>query len=324
MILMRLPGPKRLILPCVAIALLALCGCQGLNKNSQSETNATQGAVSSNPTSLSLGSVAVGGSASSYETLTNNGGTAVTISQANLAGSGFSIGGLNLPVALSPSQSVTFTTTFAPTSSGSASGTLTIVSNASDSNLNIALSGTGTTTPQLSLSQTSMSFGTVADGSSSGLNASLTATGASVTVNSATMSNAAFVLSGITLPVTIPAGQSVSFTVIFIPSVAGSATGNLTFASTASNSATVQSLSGSGQPWVGLSWNATSGAVSYNVYRKPSSAQNYTQIASANAATSYIDSTVAAGDTYDYVVTAVSAEDQESADSNMAQAVVPN
>ena len=307
-----------------AVATLSLCGCQGLNRSAQSNTEAAPGTVSSNPTSLSLGSVAVGGSASAYETLTNNGGTAVTISQASLSGSAFSIGGLSLPTTLNPNESVTFTTTFAPTSSGSASGTLSIVSNASDSNLNIALTGTGTTTPQLSLSENSLSFGTVADGTSSGLNASLTATGASVTVSSATLSNSEFALSGITLPVTIPAGQSVSFTVTFTPSAPGSASSSLTFTSTASNSHAIQTLSGTGQPWVGLSWGAASGAVSYNVYRKLSTGQSYTQIASANAGTSYLDSTVAAGDTYDYVVTAVNAEDQESGDSNMAQAVVPN
>jgi fibronectin type 3 domain-containing protein len=124
--------------------------------------------------------------------------------------------------------------------------------------------------------------------------------------------------------VTIGAGQSVSFTVTFTPSTPGSASGSLTFTSNASSSPTVQSLSGTGQPWVGLSWNASSGAVSYNIYRKLSTATSYTQIASGNTTASYTDNTVTAGDTYDYMVTAVNAEDQESGDSNMAQAVVPN
>jgi len=282
-----------------------------------------QGALSSNPSSLSLGSVAVGSSTSLSETLTNSGGTSVTISQANVSGSGFSISGLTLPTTLSPNQSVTFSATFAPTSSGSASGSLTVVSNGSNTNLSIGLSGTGTATTQLSLSPTSLSFGMISDGSSSSLSASLSATGSSVTVSSATSSNGEFVLSGITLPVTIPAGQSVPFTVTFTPNTAGSATGSLIFTSNASSSSTVQSLSGTGQPWVGLSWQASSGAISYNIYRKLSTDQNYTQINSGGSATTYNDNTVTAGATYNYVVTAVNSENQESSYSTVAQAAIP-
>jgi hypothetical protein len=289
-----------------------------------SATGASQGTLSSNPSSLALGSVAVGNNASLSETVTNTGGSSVTISQANVSGAGFAISGLALPTTLSPNQSVTFATTFAPTSSGSTSGTLTIVSNASNSNLSIALSGTGTAIAQLSLSQTSLSFGAIADGSSSSLSANLSATGASVTVSSVTSSSSEFALSGITLPVTIPAGQSVSFTVIFTPNTPGSASGTLMFTSSASNSPAVQSLSGSGQPWVGISWSPSSGAVRYNVYRKLSTDQNYTQISNGDTATAYTDNNVTTGAAYDYVVTAVNAEDQESGHSTMAQAVVPN
>jgi len=288
-----------------------------------SGTGVAQGVLSPNPSTLSLGSVAVGGSASLSETLTNTGGTSITISQANVSGSGFLISGLSLPTTLSPNQSVTFSATFTPTSSGAASGTLSIVSNGSNSNLSIGLSGTGTATAQLSLSQTVLSFGTISDGSSSSLSASLSATGAAVTVLSATSSNGEFVLSGITLPVTIPAGQSVPFTLTFTPNTAGSASGSLTFMSNASNSSVVESLSGTGQPWVGLSWQASSGAVSYNVYRKLSTDQNYTQINSGDNATTYSDNSVMAGTTYDYVVTAVNSENQESSYSTMAQAAIP-
>jgi Abnormal spindle-like microcephaly-assoc'd, ASPM-SPD-2-Hydin len=256
--------------------------------------------------------------------LTNSGGSSVTISTANVSGTGFSISGLNLPMILTPNQSVTFTTTFAPTTSGAGSGTLTIASNASNPSLSIGLSGTGTATAQLSLSQPSLSFGTIADGSNSSLSANLTAAGSSVTVSSATSNNSAFVLSGISLPVTIPAGQSVSFTVTFTPGGPGSASGSLTFTSNASGSPTVQSLTGTGQPWVGLAWQPTSGAASYNVYRKLTTDQNYTQIDNGDSATSYTDNNVTAGTTYDYVVTAVNSENQESSYSNMAQAAVPN
>jgi hypothetical protein len=101
-----------------------------------------------NPLSETFGNVQVGSSANLYETLTNSGGLTITISQADLTGAGFSISGLTLPLALTANQSVTFTATFTPTGAGAASGSLSVVSNASNSPLNIALSGTGTATVQ--------------------------------------------------------------------------------------------------------------------------------------------------------------------------------
>ena len=292
-----------------------------------SGTGVAQGTLGANPASLSFGSVQVGNSTNLSETLTNSGGSAITITAANLSSAAYSISGLTLPTTLNPSQSVTFTATFTPSAADSASGTLSIVSNASNPNLTIGFSGVGTASGQLSVSPASLSFGTVSVGSNSSLSGSLTATGAAVTVSSATIGGSEFALSGISLPVTIPAGTSASFTVTFAPSASGSASANLTFASNVSNSPTVQSLSGNGQTVshsVGLSWGPSTGAVSYNVYRKLSSNSSYTQINSGDATTSYTDTSVTAGDTYDYVITAVNAEDQESGYSNMAQAVIPN
>ena len=167
-----------------------------------SGTGVTQGALTANPTSLAFGSVQVGNSTSLSETLKNTGGSSVTISQVSSSAAAFSISGLNLPLTLTTNQSVTFTATFAPTSAGAASGNLSVASNASNSPLNIALSGTGTAAGTLAVSPTSLSFGNVTVGSSAALGGSLKATGASVTVSSASLNNSEFVLSGISLPAT--------------------------------------------------------------------------------------------------------------------------
>jgi hypothetical protein len=293
-----------------------------------SGTGVTPGTLSANPTSLAFGSVQVGNSTNLSETVTNTGGSSVTISQANISGTGFSISGLTLPTTLTPNQRVTFTATFAPTASGSSSGTLSIVSTASNSPLNIALSGTGTSQGQLSVLPTTLSFGTVTVGASASLNGSLTATGSSVTVSSASSSSGEFVLSGITLPATIAAGQSAPFTVTFTPNASGASSATLTFTSTASNSPTTEALTGTGQAaaqhYVDLTWNASTGAVTYNVYRMLSSGSSYTQIDSGDATTAYQDNNVTAGQTYDYVVTAVNSEGQESSYSNMVQVTIPS
>ncbi len=293
-----------------------------------SGTGVTPGTLSPNPSSLAFGSVQMGSNSSLSETLTNTGGSAVTISQVSSTAAAFSISGLNLPVTLTGNQSVTFTATFTPTGAGAASGNLSVTSNASNSPLNIALSGTGTAAGQLAVSPTSLSFGNVVVGSNAALNGSLIASGASVTVTSASLNNGEFALSGISLPTTIAAGQSSPFTVTFTPSASGASSASLTFSSSASNSPAVQTLTGTGtaptQHTVDLTWNASSGAVGYNIYRGTVSGGPYTMINSAlDSPTAYTDSTVVSGQTYYYVATAVDGNSDESGYSNQAQAVIP-
>ncbi len=293
-----------------------------------SGTGVTPGALGANPTSLAFGSVQVGDNANLSETLTNTGESSLRLTQANLSAAVFSVSGLSLPLTLTAGQSVTFTATFKPTSTGAASGSLSVVSNASNSPLNIALSGTGTAAGQLAVSPTNLSFGNVTVGSSSALGGSLTASGKAVKVSSASLNNSEFVLSGISLPVTIPAGQSSSFTVTFTPQASGATSASLSFSSNASNSPTVQTMTGTGTAASGhtvdLTWDASADAVSYNIYRGTVSGGPYTMInTSPDSTTAYTDSTVVSGQTYYYVATAVNSKSEESGYSNQATAVIP-
>jgi hypothetical protein len=297
---------------------------------SMSGTGMTSGQLASNPVSLNFGSVQVGNGQTISETVSNSGGVAVNISQASVSGAGFSVSGLTPPLSLTPGQSITFNATFSPQSAGSASGNITLGSNASNPTLTISLAGNGTAAGQLSVSPTSFNFGNVVVGASASTSASLGASTASVTVTSITLSNSEFAVSGISFPLTIPAGQSVPFTATFAPQASGTTSASASFASNAANSPTVVSLGGAGTPppqySVGLSWTAsTSQNVSgYNIYRSTASGGPYTQINSAlNPATSYTDGSVTAGQTYYYVTTAVNSSDQESSYSNQVTAVIP-
>src|SRR2546430_16061755 len=91
------------------------------------------------------------------------------------------------------------------------------------------------TAGQLSVTPSSFSFGTVLVGNSKSLNGMLSATNSDVTVSSASWNGQGFALSAISFPATVPAGQSLSFTVTFTPQVPGSSTGSLDFVSNASN-----------------------------------------------------------------------------------------
>jgi fibronectin type 3 domain-containing protein len=105
--------------------------------------------------------------------------------------------------------------------------------------------------------------------------------------------------------------------------------GTVTVTSNATNSPISISLSGTGTQAVAhsatLTWTAsTSSVVGYNVYRSTISGGPYTLITgSPVAGTTFTDTSVQAGVTYFYVVTAVDASGNESAFSNEALATVP-
>jgi Abnormal spindle-like microcephaly-assoc'd, ASPM-SPD-2-Hydin len=195
--------------------------------------------------------------------------------------------------------------------------------------VSIPLSGTGTASGQLTLSPTSIAFGNVTVGSNSTTTGSLGASGASVTVTSAASSNSEFALTGISLPTTIAAGKSVAYSVTFTPQSSGTASGTLSFASSASKPPVAEALTGTGvspqQYTVSLSWDASPSQVAgYNIYRGTTSGGPYTKINSTlDSVTTYTDSTVSASQTYYYVTTAVNSSGQQSAYSNQVQVVVP-
>jgi Abnormal spindle-like microcephaly-assoc'd, ASPM-SPD-2-Hydin len=310
----------------IAAGLPLLIGCQGL-ASSGSKAGAALAASSS---SLSFGSVQKGKSSSLTESLTNAGGAAVAISEANVSGTGFSVIGLSLPITLSPNHSVTFTLTFAPSAPGSASGTLAVVSTADNSPLDIGLSGTGMAQGQLSVSPASLNFGNVVVGTNSSLNGTLTAAGSPVTISAASLDSGEFALSGISLPATLGAGQTTSFTVTFKPAAAGTASAALSFSSDAANSPAAQALTGNGtgvsQHSVDLTWDVSTGpdAVGYNIYRGGVSGGPYARVNSVlDSSTAYTDSTVASGRTYYYVTTAVDGSGVESGYSSQVRAVIP-
>ncbi len=227
-----------------------------------------------------------------------------------------------MPVTLASGQSITLSVSFSPQAAGANAGSVFV----SGDGLDIPLSGTGTTVGQLSVTPGSLGFGNVDVGTSTTQPSTMTASGGSVTVSSANSSNSQFSISGVSLPVTINAGQTVSFDVVFAPTKTGSDSATLSFASNASNQGS-ESLSGTGivpQYSVNLSWNASSPPVAgYNVYRG-TAVGAYSKInPSLDANTAYTDSTVSSGVTYYYAATSVNSSGQESSYSSPVEVMVP-
>jgi hypothetical protein len=283
--------------------------------------------LQANPASLAFGSVLVGGSSTQPMTVTNAGSTTESIGMGQVGGPGYSVSGVTLPLILEAGQSFTFSVTFAPKAVGASLGSI-LATSPLNPTLTIPLSGSGAAAGELTVSPVTINFGNVTVGQNSSQTGQLTATTSSVTVYSETMSNPVFVLSGITLPMTIGAGQTAYFTVTVTPQGTGSVSGTLSFASNAANSPTVESLAATGivaQYSVGLSWQPSdSQVVGYNVYRSGQSGGPYTRINSAvDPDTAYTDMSVTGGQTYYYATTAVNSQGQESGYSNLAQATIP-
>jgi len=285
------------------------------------------GSLQANPGSVSFGSILVGGSQTQTASLTNFGGSDVTVALATTTGNSFNVNGLSLPLTLSAGQSVTFGVTFAPLSAGNAMGSILISSNASNASLAIPLSGAGAAQGQLTATPASADFGTVILGSRKTQTGTLFASGSSITLSSATITGAEFLLSGVAFPLTLSAGQSVPFTLTFVPQASGETSATLSFVSNAANALT-ETLTGTGmapqQHTVNLSWDAAPGVVGYNVYRGIQSGGPYSAINSVvDAGTTYADSSVQGGQVYYYVTTSVDSTGAQSPYSNETKAVIP-
>ncbi len=102
-------------------------------------------------------------------------------------------------------------------------------------------------TNTLSLASTSLSFGSVAVGSSKTVTVAATNSGnAPITISGAALSTKYFSLTAPSLPVLIAAGQSATLSVKFTPNAAGAFSGTAALTSDASDSQITVSLSGTG------------------------------------------------------------------------------
>jgi hypothetical protein len=182
----------------------------------------------------------------------------------------------------------------------------------------------------LNSSSTNVGFGDVNVSSSSSKNVSLTNAGnSSVTIANVTVVGPGFNAEGGLSGIILSPGQTATLSATFAPATAGSVTGGVTIASNALNSPVTIALSGTGVApttySVALGWApSTSSVAGYNVYSSRISGGPYNKLsASPIVSNTYMDGSVGTGQTYYYVVTAVSSTNVESAYSTQIAATVP-
>ena len=203
----------------------------------------TQAGVSVTPSSVAFGNVVVGTNGTQIITLKNTGTANLIVSSEGVTGTGFSVTGFTAQT-IAPNNSMTFNAVFTPAATGAATGSISVTTSL-PSPTTIPLSGTGTQAA-MTVTPSSVSFGTVTDGTGSTQQITLKDTGtANLVVSSATATGTGFSVAGFTAQTVTP-GNSMSFNVVFAPTSAGAVTGSVSVATNLPASPTSISLSGTG------------------------------------------------------------------------------
>lgn len=314
------------------IVVLAASGCASYGSHSAS----SQPAISLSATSFNFNSVAIGQSATQTLHITNTGGAPLTLQSVTLKSSQFALNGPSVPRTILPNQKVDYTLIFQPSLAGSATASIQITSNASSAPASVSLAGVAEKSlAALQVTPTSISFGNLSVQSIATQNVTLKNTGdVTITISGVTVSGAGFGYSSLAPGYSLAPNQSVTFQVWFRPQAGGSASGHISIlssnlpapASITVSGAGVASTPNSPNPLphsVVLSWNpSASSVIGYRVYRDDGS--GFSPLSAIISDQTYTDSAVISGSTYSYVVTAVDAGGDESVNSNIATAVVPN
>jgi hypothetical protein len=293
-------------LPAIAflIAIVAIGGLSGCVGYTGAKTGTGKaGVLSGNSATVAFGNVGMGKTATQSLTVTNTGTAAVNVSSSSITGAGYTVASGSPSGSLGVGQSVTVKIAFAPQANGSATGSFTIASDASNSPLTVALTGTGTQ-PGLASTPASVSFGNVVVGATGSVSVNLSNTGsASVTISQASVTGTGFTIVGSPNGQTIQAGQSLSFTTQFLPTSVGNATGSISVASNAPNSPITIALTGAGtEAGLGVSPSAvnfkgvvvgSSGTATLNLSNSGSAAVTISQ--ASVAGTGFTISGLAAG-----------------------------
>jgi uncharacterized repeat protein (TIGR01451 family) len=212
----------------------------GNNAATDSSTLLPPGALGASPSALAFGTVNVGSTSPSQTvTLTNSGGSPLTVSSLSAATAPFALAGGScgaVPIVLAAGASCTLDYSFSPSVAGPAAQSLTADAGIAGST-SIALSGTGGV-GSLGLLGSSLDFGRVQVGAGGQLSLTLTNTGSgSLDVTALSAVGAPFeqVAGGScgAVPFTLAAGSSCTLLYRFAPTATGSFSQTVTVGSTA-------------------------------------------------------------------------------------------
>jgi hypothetical protein len=320
---------------CLLLVSLLVTGCAGYSPQGPPKV----GVLSVSASAFNFQTVVVGQTSAQTLQVSNTGTAPLQITGLSVSNKEFTISGPSIPRVVLPANSLSYTLTFTPTASGSASADLTISTATSGVSTSVSLAGIGEKAfADLVITPASISFGNLTLTTKGTQNVTLQNTGdINLTVQGVTLVGAGFGYASLSPGFSLAPNQKLTFQVWFSPTVAGPASGQVSFLSPNLSSPETLSLSGTGvtstvssptpavQHTVHLAWDASSSQViGYRVYRSEISGGSYSSLnGTALNLLTYDDSTVSLGTTYYYVVTAVDASGNESVYSNQVTAVIP-
>jgi hypothetical protein len=249
--------------------------------------------ISLSPTSLSFGPQLLGSaSAPQTITLTNPGSAALTITSIGASGDFSQTNTCGASVA--SAGTCTISVTFTPTAAGLRTGTISVNDNAPGSPHTASLTGTGTTAPFVSLSPTSLGFGSqLLNTASAAQSVTLTNTGSAALTITSIAATGDFSQTN-TCGATVAVSGTCSISVKFTPTATGSRTGSISVTDNATGSPHTVSLTGTGTvPAVSLA--PTSLSFGNQLLYSASAAQSVTLTNTGSAALT-ITSIAASGD----------------------------
>src|SRR6185369_6770617 len=273
-----------LVLFMVTLAMTWVGGCAGVAEPLPS--------LSLTPEILSV-SAKVGTSSTQTVGVTNIGPTSVSVSQAMVTGTGFSLSGLTTPLTLAPNQTHTFSVKFSAQGAGTVDGSLAIMTDAAHRPVVASLKGHGTkssptvtsvsVTPTVATAEPSakVQFQAAVQGTTTNDAVQWTATMGTVSATGvytapasagtgtvtatsvADPSKSASAVVTVKAPTTVPTGSGVNSVAITPASASTTAGGTLTLTASVSGTTTNRAVT----------WRTSSGCISASgVYKAPTTA----------------------------------------------------
>jgi Abnormal spindle-like microcephaly-assoc'd, ASPM-SPD-2-Hydin len=205
----------------------------------------TPAVASLSPSSLTFPATLIGSTATQTVTLTNTGGASMNITGLSYPNP-FSVPSQNCLGTLAGGASCQITVAFKPTASGPVSGVLQIADTASGSPQSVTLNGTGIAPAAVSISTSSLSFGSqLVATTSAAQTVTLTNTGgASLSISSISTSQPFGQTNN--CPASLVGGASCTINVTFTPQASGAVNGVLTITDSAAGSPQSVNLAGTG------------------------------------------------------------------------------
>ncbi len=231
--------------------LVAATYGRGIWQTALVSSGSAQSAASVSPSSLSFPSTTYGTTSAALSvTLTNTSQVALTPTSISMSGNAqdFNAAGCTGQT-VAAGASCTIQVTFTPAATGSRTAVMTIFANVYGGQLIVDLNGTGLAGGSVSLTPSSLSFGSVQNGATSATQpAQLTNLGAAVVTISNVSVTQPFVLASNSCAATLATNSACQVTVAFAPVQAGQVSGLLTFTSSAGTQAVQLNGTGAAGP----------------------------------------------------------------------------